>query len=86
MEAYNGAVTWTVDDALRALRENAENERAAVPRAGRAPRSYLLIGVSGANLYVPVPGTMFVTVDYDLFLPLDPTNLLEAWSACEGCE
>jgi hypothetical protein len=44
---------------------------------------YLLIGVSGANLYVPVPGTTFVTLDYDLFLPLDPTNLLETWSACE---
>ena len=44
---------------------------------------YLLIGVSGANLYVPVPGTTFVTLDYDLFLPLDPTNLLEAWRACE---
>jgi hypothetical protein len=47
---------------------------------------YLLIGVSGANLYVPVPGTTSVTLDCDVFLPLDPTNLLEAWSACEGCE
>ena len=44
---------------------------------------YLLIGVSGANLYTPVPGTTFVTQDYDLFLPLDAGNLLHAWSACE---
>ena len=46
---------------------------------------YLLIGVSGANLYTPVPGTTFVTQDYDLFLPPDPGNLERAWAACEKC-
>ena len=44
---------------------------------------YLLIGVSGANLYAPSAGAVFVTQDYDLFFPLDPDNLQRAWAVCE---
>lgn len=49
---------------------------------------YLLIGVSGANLYAPGGGAAFPTRDYDLFLPLDADGLVRAWLACEdtGCE
>jgi len=43
---------------------------------------YILIGVSGANLYTPRAGVSFVTYDYDLFLPLDPDNLV-AWACCD---
>lgn len=49
--------------------------------AGRSVR-YVLIGVSGANLYAPAGQAVFVTDDFDLFLPLDPDNLVEAWAAC----
>lgn len=44
---------------------------------------YLLMGVSGANLYGPSGQAVFITDDFDLFLPLDPDNLVAAWSACE---
>jgi hypothetical protein len=44
---------------------------------------YVLIGVSGANLYGPSGQAIFTTDDIDLFLPLDPDNLARAWSACE---
>jgi hypothetical protein len=44
---------------------------------------YVLIGVSWANLYAPGGQGSFVTRDYDLFLPLDPDNLVRAWDACE---
>jgi len=44
---------------------------------------YVLIGVSGANLYSPSGQAIFATEDLDLFLPLDPANLVEAWAACE---
>jgi hypothetical protein len=44
---------------------------------------YLLIGVSGANLYGPGGQAIFATDDIDLFVPLDPGNLVEAWTACE---
>jgi hypothetical protein len=50
--------------------------------AARAAR-YVLIGVSGANLYGPGGQAVFTTDDFDLFLPLDPDNLVKAWSACE---
>ena len=50
--------------------------------AARSVR-YLLIGVSGVNLYAPAGGAVFVTKDYDLFLPPDPGNLVRAWAACE---
>ena len=53
--------------------------RALADRAAR----YVLIGVSGANLYAVPPATRFVTEDFDLFLPSDPENLVQAWSACE---
>jgi len=36
---------------------------------------YVLIGVSGANLYGPAGQAVFTTEDFDLFLPLDPDNL-----------
>lgn len=56
-------------------------------RLGRALQArsvrYVLIGVAGANLYAPSAGASFVTKDYDLFLPLDPDNLVRAWMACE---
>jgi len=45
---------------------------------------YVLIGVSGANLYAPSGQAVFATEDFDLFLPPDPDNLLAAWSACEA--
>lgn len=49
---------------------------------------YVLIGVSGANFYAPPPFPRFVTDDWDLFLPLEPANLVRAWTACdeEGTE
>jgi hypothetical protein len=43
---------------------------------------YMLIGVSGINFHDPTAG-LFVTADYDLFLPLDPENLVQAWAACD---
>jgi hypothetical protein len=43
-----------------------------------------LIGVSGANLYAPTGGTRFVTQDFDLFLPLESTNLVSAWASCDA--
>ena len=45
---------------------------------------YVLIGVSGANLYAPAGQGAFVTLDFDLFLPLDADNLVGAWRACES--
>ncbi len=50
--------------------------------AARSVR-YLLIGVSGANLYGPAGQAVFATVDFDLFLPPDPDNLVNAWASCE---
>ena len=50
--------------------------------AARAVR-YVVIGVSGANLYGPTGQAVFTTDDFDLFLPLDPDNLVNAWAACE---
>ena len=44
---------------------------------------YVVIGVSGANLYSPSGQGVFATEDFDLFLPPDPDNLVQAWSACE---
>ena len=57
------------------------------PLAGELARRdvrYVLIGVSGANLYGPAGQAVFTTDDIDLFLPLDPENLTRAWSACEA--
>ena len=50
--------------------------------ANRSVR-YVLIGVSGANLYAPREAPMFVTDDWDLFLPPDADNLVQAWTACD---
>jgi len=45
---------------------------------------FVLIGVAGANHYVLPGSPLFVTTDHDLFLPLEPDNLVRAWAACEG--
>jgi hypothetical protein len=50
--------------------------------AARSTR-YVLIGVSGANLYGPTGQAVFTTDDFDLFLPIDPENLVNAWAACD---
>jgi len=47
---------------------------------------YVLIGVSGANLYAPGGQAIFTTEDFDLFLPPDPDNLERAWAACEDAQ
>lgn len=44
---------------------------------------YVLIGVSAANFYGPDGQAVFVTEDFDLFLPPEPDNLVRAWEACE---
>ena len=53
--------------------------RALTVRSAR----YVLIGVTGANLYGPVGQAIFATNDFDLFLPLDPENLARVWNACD---
>ena len=53
--------------------------RAFIARSVR----YVVIGVSGANLYGPSGQAVFTTDDFDLFLPPDPDNLVNAWTACE---
>ncbi len=45
---------------------------------------FVVIGVWGVNYYARSGGTLFTTQDQDLFLPLDPDNLLRAWQACES--
>jgi hypothetical protein len=45
---------------------------------------YLLIGVSGANLYGPGGQAIFATEDLDLFVPLDADNLVRVWTACHA--
>lgn len=47
---------------------------------------FVVIGVWGANYYAQSGGTLFTTQDQDLFLPLDPENLLRAWQSCEGID
>lgn len=44
---------------------------------------YVLIGVSGVNLYAHDAGVVFSTMDRDVFLPPDSANLLAAWKVCE---
>lgn len=51
--------------------------------AGRSVR-YVLIGVAGANLYAPSGQAAFVTRDFDLFVPPDADNLVQAWAACDA--
>jgi hypothetical protein len=45
---------------------------------------FVVIGVWGANYYTTSASTMFRTEDRDLFLPLDPDNLIRCWAACEA--
>jgi hypothetical protein len=54
----------------------------ATELAARSVR-YLVIGVSGANLYGPTGQSIFITKDIDLFLPEDPDNLVRAREACD---
>jgi hypothetical protein len=62
------------------IRQLAEVARQFAARSVR----YVLIGVSGANLYGPAGQAIFTTKDMDFFLPSDPDNLVRAWSACEA--
>jgi hypothetical protein len=39
--------------------------------------------VSAVNLYGPSAQAVFSTDDFDLFLPSDPENLVQVWTACE---
>ena len=43
----------------------------------------MLIGIWGVNAYAPDGAAVFTTNDFDLFLPPDPDNLLEAWRTCD---
>ena len=73
-------VTWT-------RRGDAEPMDAFTPLAATFSNSgvlYVVIGAWGANYYAPSGGTMFMTLDRDIFLPADPDNLLAAWHACEA--
>jgi predicted nucleotidyltransferase len=45
---------------------------------------FIVMGVWGANYYAKSGATLFATQDQDLFLPLDPDNLLRAWQAGEA--
>jgi len=45
---------------------------------------FVLIGVAGANYYAHDGSAVFLTQDRDLFLPLDPDNLVQCWAACEA--
>jgi hypothetical protein len=44
---------------------------------------FVVIGVSGANLYAPAGQAVFSTEDVNLFLPLEADNLVRAWAGCE---
>jgi hypothetical protein len=44
---------------------------------------YVVIGVSGANLWAHAGGVVFKTDDRDLFLPPNADNLVQAWAACD---
>ncbi len=44
---------------------------------------FVMIGVAGANYYAPGGSAVWVTDDSDFFLPLDPANLVRAWTVCE---
>jgi hypothetical protein len=45
---------------------------------------YVLTGVGGANHYAHDGSAVFVTDDHDLFLPLEPDNLVNCWAGCEA--
>jgi len=50
----------------------------------RARVRYVVIGVAGANYWARSGHTVFSTKDFDLFLPADPANVLNAWSTTEA--
>lgn len=45
---------------------------------------FVVIGAWGANYYAHAGSVVFETRDRDLYLPPDPDNLLNVWSACEA--
>lgn len=45
---------------------------------------YVVMGIAGVNLYAQPDTAMFLTQDFDLFLPLDPDNLVAAWECCNA--
>ncbi len=51
---------------------------------GEAEARFVLIGVWAANYYAKAGSTLFGTLDRDLFLPLDPANLLSVWRTCQA--
>ena len=55
-----------------------------VQQLGQRSVRFVIIGVAGANYFAANAGTLFTTEDRDLFLPLDPENLLRAWKSCEA--
>jgi hypothetical protein len=55
---------------------------AVAKRFNAAGVRYVITGVWGANYYAR--GTLFVTKDQDVLLPLDAANLLLAWQTCES--
>jgi hypothetical protein len=58
---------------------------ASIARAlGERSVRYVVIGVAAANYYAHAGAAVFTTKDLDLFLPVDPDNLLQCWSACES--
>lgn len=44
---------------------------------------FTLIGVWGANFWARSGSTLFTTEDYDLLVPPDPDNEVQAWATCE---
>lgn len=42
------------------------------------------MGIAGVNLYAHSDAQMFLTQDFDLFLPADVENLVSAWACCEA--
>jgi hypothetical protein len=42
------------------------------------------MGIAGLNLYAKRDSQMFVTQDFDLFLPPEADNLVRAWACCDA--
>jgi hypothetical protein len=57
---------------------------AVVASLHRQQVRFTLVGAWGANFHTLDASTLFATPDYDLFLPLDPENLLRAWQVAEA--
>jgi hypothetical protein len=55
-----------------------------VTALSRARVKFVVIGLAGANYYVPSGAALFVTQDRDLFLPADPAVVLAGWRAAES--